>query len=190
MPTSRRFELTYSTPSTQPSWCHLGQQACTGSAGSRAGHCSEISCLHRYLTFSYINVQTRLFARARRAPTTPKKAARSGRGGTQQVRGAAVPPHPHAGAQCRGKAACVRRTGCRPTSSCPAGSPNRSCLLQRVGRGTAENPAGLWKLPAAVPGEREAVSKQATKFISQCPGLQRKKVQLLCLVLELPLTHL
>lgn len=122
----------------------------------------------------------------------PHRRKQPGQAGAAPSRsgGAAVPPHPHAGAQCRGKAACVRRTGCRPTSSCPAGSPNWSCLLQRVRRGTAENPAGLWKLPAALPGEREAVSKQATTFISQCPGLQRKKVQLLCLVLELPLTHL
>lgn len=52
---------------------------------------------------------------------------------------------------------------------------NQLSLLQRLRKGTAENQADLWKLPASITGECEAVYQHATEFSSQCPILQRRK---------------
>lgn len=139
--------------------------------------CLEISFLQRYLDFDYIIVKTQLFARAKRAPVMPKKSSQAGQGlHAARQGGCRSLCTPSAGPWWRGKPAVGwHRLQTHLWLLCQSITGQQLSLLPRLRKGTAENQADLWKPPASITGECEAVYQHATEFSSQCPILQRRK---------------
>lgn len=124
------------------------------------------------MDFDYISVKTQLFARAKQAPAMPRKAARPARGRALCIGEDTSPSTPPHRGTVEGKASLYAAAQATPPAAMRTVLSGHLFCGRRT---TAENSAGLWKLPAVITGEREAIYKHATKLSSQCPILQRKK---------------
>lgn len=142
----------------------------------------QISFPQRYLDFDYISVKT-AFRQSQASSHHAKESSRASQGLCTAHRGGSAPSTAPGRGTLQGKAS----TACRATSATHTSQP----VLSSVGwERSCGNPSQPLETPSAITGECEAIPKYATKFSSQGPVLERRKrVQLLYLVLDVPLSH-
>lgn len=107
----------------------------------------------------------------------PRKAARPARGRAQCIGEDTSPSTPPRRGTVEGKAILYAAAQATPPAAMQTVLSGHLFCGRRT---TAENSAGLWKLPAVITGEREAIYKHATKLSSQCPILERKEKKCNC----------